>query len=282
METKSQKLKLGVSLSGGGVRGSGHLAALKAMNERGIYPDILAGTSAGALAAVFYADGMPPDKILALFQEIKLWGLLEVTLMKEGVFTTSSLCGFLEKHLRARTFEELRLPVRVVASDIEEGKMQVFSEGELIPAVAASCCVPVVFAPVRIEGRYYVDGGVFSNFPVSVIRDECETLIGINVSPVINAKYVPSIKHVIERTMNYTIGANTVDERRKCDYLIESPEFSKFSIFELESISKIYDFGYQLATSYLDDKQEELEQDLTWSPTRKMINKIYKWIIPAV
>ncbi len=270
METKMQKKKLGVSLSGGGVRGFGHLAALKAMNERGIYPDILSGTSAGALVAVFYADGMPPDRISTLFKGVKLSGLMEMTLMKEGIFTTARLCGFLEKHLKARTFEELRLPVRVIASDFEEGKVRVFSEGELIPAVAASCCVPVVFAPVQIGGRYYVDGGVFSNFPVSAIRDECETLIGVNVSPVINAGYVPSIKHVIERTMNYTVGANTTDEKRKCDYLIESPEFSTYSIFDLEKAGAIYNFGYELATSYLDANREKLEQDLTWSSTRKI------------
>ena len=98
MEARRRKVKLGVALSGGGVRGFGHLAVLKAMNERNIYPEILSGTSAGALAAVFYADGISPEKTLSFFKEAKLRGLMDTTLPKEGFFTTSRLCDFLARH----------------------------------------------------------------------------------------------------------------------------------------------------------------------------------------
>lgn len=282
METKKQKVKLGVALSGGGVRGFGHLAALKAMNERNIIPQILSGTSAGSLAAVFYADGISPEKTLCLFKEAKLRGLMDTTLPKEGFFTTSRLCDFLAKHLKARTFEELRIPIRVIASDIEEGKARVFDRGELIPAIAASCCFPVVFAPVQIENHYYVDGGIFSNFPVSAIRDQCEILIGVNVSPVINMKYKPSIKYVIDRSINYTVKANTLKERHLCDYLIEADEFSKYSTFELDKADEIFHLGTRLATDYLDLNREKLEQDLCWSPAKRTFNKLYEWIKPSV
>lgn len=282
MEAKKQKAKLGVALSGGGVRGFGHLAALKAMNERDIFPEIISGTSAGSLAAAFYADGTHPEKVLQFFKEAKLRGFMDTTLPKDGFFTTSRLCDFLAKHLKARTFEELRLPVRIIASDIEEGKARIFDKGELIPAIAASCCFPVVFAPVQIDGHYYVDGGIFANFPVSAIRNECETLIGVNVSPIINMKYKPSIKHVIDRSINYTIKASTLKERKLCDYLIESPEFAKYATFELDKADEIYNLGSQLATTYLDENRIKLEQDIFWSPAKKTISKVYEMIRPYV
>ncbi len=269
-----KKGKIGVTLSGGGARGFAHVAALKAMNERGIYPEILSGTSAGSLAAAFYADGNTPEDILAFFKEAKLKNLIESTIPKDGLFKTSRLGAFLEKHLKSRTFEELSLPIRVVASDIEEGKMKIFSEGELIPALLASCCVPVVFSPVLIDGHYYVDGGIFSNFPVSVIRDDCKILIGVNVSPVVTMRYNKSIKYIVERTMNYTIGANTIEEREKCDYLIESKDLSQYSTFDVDKADIIYNKGYKLATTYLDANKKQLDEDLNGNYMTVWKNKV--------
>jgi predicted acylesterase/phospholipase RssA len=179
------------------------------------------------------------------------------------------LCDFPVRHLKSAAFEELRIPVRVIASDPEEGKARIFDKGELIPAVAASCCSPVVFAPIQIGGHYYVDGGIFSKFPVSAIRDRCETLPGVNVSPLISMKYRSSVKYVLDGTMSYTIGADTIAERRKCVYLIESSEFSGYSTFELEGADEIYNLGTQLTTAYLDANRE------------KTFNKVYEWLKPS-
>ena len=252
IDDKIAKYKLGVALSGGGTRGYAHLGALKALDEKGLIPDIMAGTSAGALAAVFYADGYIPDEIFSLFKEFKMWKFIETSLPKEGFLKMTALSNFLSKHLRAKTFEDLRLPLYVVASDLETGKERIFSEGELIPAVVASCSIPIVFAPVEIEGHYYVDGGVFMNFPVSAIREKCRTLIGVNVSPLTTMKYDKTLKYVVERTMSYTVGANTKSERMMCDYLIESEEFSRYSTFDFKRSDEIYARGYTLASAYLD------------------------------
>lgn len=271
---KKQLYNLGLALSGGGSRGFAHLAALKAMNERGISPEILSGTSAGSLAAAFYADGYEPENVLTLFKEMKLRRFFETNIPRDGLFKTSRFATFLEKHLHARTFEELKIPLRVVASDIEEGKAKIFHKGELIPALVASCCVPIVFTPILIDGHYYIDGGIFSNFPVSIIRDECKTLLGVNVSPIITMQYNKSIKYIIERTMNYAIGANTIEERKKCDYLIESNKLSAYSMFDLDKADEIYQKGYRLASSYLDKHDEMLKRELSKSTFEKWIEKV--------
>jgi len=249
------KYKLGLALSGGGARGYAHLGALKAMNERGIYPDVISGTSVGSLIGVLYADGYTPDEMLSFAHSLKLRELVESTIPRDGFFKASGIGAILRKYLRAKTFEELKLPMNVVASDIEYGEVKVFNEGKIIPAVVASCSVPIVFTPVEIDGHHYVDGGLLKNFPVSILRGECDKVIGIDISPVISVKYDRSMKYIVERAMNYMVGANTIEEREACDYLIESPEVSKYSLFDFNHVEDIYKEGYETACRYLDEVQ---------------------------
>lgn len=255
--------KLGIALSGGGARGFAHLGVLQAMEEHGLLPEVIAGTSAGALAGVFYADGYTPQEIYQIFRNVKITEIMTTTLPQEGFFKTKGLQHILRRHLHARTFEELKIPLYVVASDIEQGKAKVFCKGDLVPAVISSCAIPVVFAPVEIGGSHYVDGGLFQNFPVSVIRDQCRRLIGVDVSPVTIMKYDKSLKYIIERTMNYMVGANTLEEMKKCDYLLASGEISRYSLFDLKYADEIYTIGYQIATDYLHENKELIMAALT-------------------
>lgn len=273
------KYSWGIALSGGGARGFAHLGALEALEERGLKPEIISGTSAGSLAGAFYADGYSPREIYNIFQTVKFRNIATTTLPQDGFFKSTGIQVLLEKYLRARKFEDLKIPLRVVASDIEEGEACYFEKGDLIPAVAASCCVPLVFSPVEIDGHHYVDGGMFVNFPVTSIRKECRRVIGIDVSPVIKMKYDKSFKYIIERTMNYMVGANTVDAIKQCDYLIASEEISHYSLFDLKHAKEIYEKGYKMAVSCLDKNQMRLEKDLnkvdsvSWlSRTRRLLS----------
>lgn len=268
-ENSMRKFKLGIALSGGGARGFAHLGALKAMNERKLYPEIISGTSAGSLAGVLYADGYSPDEIFTFFKSLSFSNFAEVSIPEGGFLKTTKIQTFLKKHLRAKTFEELKIPLKVIASDIELGESRIFSEGELIQPIVASCSVPIVFSPMEIDGHFYVDGGLFMNFPVSVIRKDCIKVIGVDVSPVIPMKYDKSLKYMIERSMNYMVGANSALERCHCDYLIESKSISQYSIFDLKHADIIYKKGYELACDYLESNKSAIERDFfkrDWVP----------------
>ncbi|HOW16060.1 patatin-like phospholipase family protein, partial [Methanosarcina sp.] len=210
----SYKYKLGIALSGGGVKGFAHAGALKAIEEFGIRPEIISGTSAGAIVGAMYASGLPPEKIIEIFRNRYINNFIEFTLPKAGLFGTAGFIKFLDENIPVKTFEELKIPLFVVATDFDHGKSVIFSSGDLINKVMASACVPVFFKPITIEGINYVDGGLFMNFPVSVIRKECEKVIGINVSPLIADKYSKSIIGVVERTYHYIFRANTILEKR--------------------------------------------------------------------
>lgn len=250
---EKQKYNIGLALSGGGAKGFAHLGVFKALNEKGIYPEVISGTSAGAFAAVFYADGYEPDEIKTFFQHKAFREFVEFTIPQGGLFKSSGLVSFLKKHLRARKFEDLKIPLRAVATDIERGEMKVFSSGSLVPAIVASCSVPIIFTPVEIDNGYYVDGGLFKNFPVSVIREDCEKIIGVNVSPITALKYKKSLKYIAERSFHYMSGSNTLLDRNLCDCLIESPDLSGYSMFDLDHVDEIFEAGYTLTKQVLEN-----------------------------
>lgn len=261
MAIDEKQYKIGLSLSGGGSKGLAHLGILQAMEDMGIFPDIISGTSAGAFAGVFYADGLRPKEIITFFKNRAFREFAEFTIPKAGFFKNTRFTDFLKNHLTARTFEELKIPLHVVTTDIEYGETHVFSSGPLINTIIASCTVPIVFTPVKIEERHYVDGGLFKNFPVSVIRKMCDKVIGANVSPVTISPYKDSIKYVAERSFHYMSASNTLLDRNLCDYLIESQELAKYSMFDLEHVEEIYDLGYRIAHDFFVNNAGRLEQD---------------------
>lgn len=263
MNTDNKTYSLGLALSGGGSKGFAHLGVIQAMEERGLRPDVISGTSAGAFAGVLYADGNSPKEILTFFQNKVFREFAEFTIPKAGLFKNTRFNDFLKAHIKARTFEELQIPLYVVATDIEQGESRVFTSGPLIHTVIASCTVPIVFTPVQIEDRYYVDGGLFKNFPVSIIRKKCDKIIGVNVSPLTVSEYKNSIKYVAERSFHYMSTSNTLLDRNLCDYLIESSQLSRYSMFDLDHVQEIYDLGYTMANEYFDKNEELLIKDLS-------------------
>ena len=108
---------LGYALSGGGAKGFAHLGALKVLEKSGLKPDVIAGTSAGALAGVFYADGYQPEEIIELFKKRDFRDFVELSIPKSGLLKSTGLHGFLKKNLRAKCFEDLKIPFFSVATD---------------------------------------------------------------------------------------------------------------------------------------------------------------------
>ncbi len=252
--------KLGLALSGGGAKGFAHLGIFKLMEECNLRPDIIVGTSAGALMGVLYADGYTADEIKNMFSGREFSEFAQLQLPKSGLFDSKRFRHFLKRHLRAKTFEELKVPLVVMATDLDHGAAHEFRTGSIVEAVTASCSIPIIFSPVVINGVHYVDGGLFQNFPVSVIRKECKRIIGVNVSPLIPQKYKQTIFHIAERSYHYMFRANTVEDRLLCDVLIETEACSLYKTFDLENVDQIANIGYVAAVNAF-EKLLEKEHD---------------------
>lgn len=240
--------RLGVALSGGGARGFAHVGALKALEEAGMKPDVIAGVSAGAVAAVMYAAGVPLDEMLSLFTSTKFTDFARPSLIHgDGMFSLMRFKQFIEEATGIDRLENLRIPTYVGVTDLDHGEPAEFHEGPLGERVVASCSIPIVFSPVEIDGIHYVDGGVLRNLPAWIIREKCETLIGINVSPLRTIEYRKSFLDIGMRTYNLMAKANQQQDMDICDHVIITPELIHYQVFNLKDIHKAYLSGYAAA-----------------------------------
>jgi NTE family protein len=247
MAVKEKPYKLGLALSGGGAKGFAHVGVFKLLEECRMKPDIISGTSAGALAGCFYADGYTSEEIKHIFMGKEFSEFAKIQIPKDGLFDNSRLTAFIRKHLHAKRIEDLEIPLAIIATDLDRGVSHEFRNGSIAEAVTASCSVPIIFSPVEIGGIHYVDGGLFRNFPVTNIREECEKIIGVNVSPLVTQKYKHTIFHIAERSYHYMFRANTTEDRQLCDLLIETEEFDEYKMFDLENTDEIIRIGYGAA-----------------------------------
>ncbi|MCE5332105.1 MAG: patatin-like phospholipase family protein [Bacteroidales bacterium] len=248
--------KLGIALSGGGIKGLCHAGVLKALEEQGIKPDILSGVSAGSIVGALYADGYTPDEIAKLFEDISFRQMTKFRIPDGGLFRIDAFEDFMFRNLRAKTFEELNIPLRVVATNLDKGQSVVFEKGNLIDPIVASCSVPVLFIPKKINGVYYVDGGVLKNFPVSTIRNECDKVIGINASPLVADEYKLSLLNVASRTYHFMFKANIIHDKELCDLLIEPVDMGNYDTFDIDKGREIFELGYKSTKQLLESKMK--------------------------
>lgn len=163
--------KIGIALGGGFARGLAHIGVLKVLEEEGIPVDFIAGTSVGSVIGAAYASGISAKELeevasLVRFKDFSRW-----TFSRFGLFSNDKMAIFLRKILRCKTFEELKIPLAVAATDIITGEAAVFTKGDLVDPVRASCAYPGMFQPVKVDGRLMVDGLLAHAVPAMPLRE---------------------------------------------------------------------------------------------------------------
>jgi NTE family protein len=245
--------KVGFVLSGGGARGFAHLGFLEALNEAGIYPDVIAGTSAGALAGVLYADGYSPREILDLMNTSSRFDLMRPTFPREGLLQISGIMKILKANLRSKTFSDLKIPLIVTATDINNGRAVYFSEGDLIQTVIASSSIRVLFEPVKVGDILYVDGGVLDNFPVRPIENRCQIIIGSFVNQVGYVEKISGLISIAERTFMLSLSKEIYEKARKFDLFVAPAELRNYKILDTLKASELFNVGYEATREKLKD-----------------------------
>ena len=162
---------IGVALGGGFARGIAHVGALKVLEQEGIPISIVAGTSVGALIGAAYCSGVTLQELEDMAASIRFSNFARWTLSRCGFASNDRMISFLTRILKVRTFEELRIPLGVTATDFNTGEGVVFHSGSIIDPVRASCAYPGMFLPVQIRGRYMVDGMLSHPVPTRPLRE---------------------------------------------------------------------------------------------------------------
>jgi len=257
--------KVGVVLSGGGARGFAHAGFFKAMDELGVRPNVISGTSAGAIAGVMYAGGKSPDAMLDIFSNIRLLQLPRFRANGRNpdagkdkrnhhlLFKAKDLLQILRQNLPKTTFEGLNIPLVVNATSLERGQNVYFYTGDVLKPVVASSAIPMVFKPVLIDGQHYVDGGVMQNLSVSPIRRACKYVIAMHVNPLEDySAHGRMYEPEWERIFKLMIRANTFTDKEQVDLFIEPSELVRYKITETRLGSEMFWIGYHEAKQSLE------------------------------
>ena len=175
-------MKVGLALGGGGARGFAHIGVLRALEERSIEPVAVAGCSIGGIVGAFVANKITSADIRAAFADLKAISLFDWS-SKGGLIGGKGLEKQIARHL-PEMIDELQLPFRTTAVDIQNGRPFVFFEGEIVPALRATCAVPGFLSPVEHDGRVFVDGGLLVNVPIEEVRSmTTRPVLAVDVTP---------------------------------------------------------------------------------------------------
>ena len=192
--------RIGLALGGGGARGLAHIPMLETLDDLGIRPHVIAGTSIGAIIGALYAAGLSgrdiraqisqffvdqseaERKLFALPKSIRWLDFIDPAFAGGGLLSSDDFIEWLGEVLPARNFRQLEIPLRVVTADLMTGREVIMESGALLPAVQASMAVPGVFPPVEVNGYSLVDGGVANPLPFDRVRDDCDITVAIDVS----------------------------------------------------------------------------------------------------
>ncbi|HEY1104246.1 MAG TPA: patatin-like phospholipase family protein [Burkholderiaceae bacterium] len=177
--------RIGLALGGGAARGFAHVGVIEVLEEAGIKPDLVVGTSAGSLVAAVYASGKNAAQLRQVAEDMDEAALTDwmLPIFSRGMLRGEALARYVSAQVGGRTIETLPIPLGIVATDLQSGKGVLFRRGDTATAVRASSAVPAVFLPVSISGREYVDGGLVAPVPVHYAREMgAEIVVAVDIS----------------------------------------------------------------------------------------------------
>lgn len=247
-------MKIGLVLSGGGMRGIAHIGAIKALEEHGVFATHIAGTSAGAVVGALYAYGYNWKEMLKFFKSIQIVDFKKYALNKPGFIDAEKFYSDFKIFLKEDSFSALKKKLTITATNVLSGKLEIFNTGELIKPVIASAAFPGIFAPVKIKDSYYIDGGTLNNFPIEPLKKTCDKIIGVYVNGFKEDLTIQDLKHshnVMERAFKLKSVKEDIAKFDEYDLIIFPKELSKFGTFDKKYLNEIFEIGYNYTNEVL-------------------------------
>lgn len=251
-----QAQKVGVSLSGGGALGYAHIGFLQAMDEAGIQPSCISGTSMGAIIGMMYAAGYTPAEIKTLVHEEKMDRILRLFRLdfrrNGGLMGTEHIQKILLKYVPHNSFDSLKIKFYCCSSDMNHLTPHYqCSGGRLMEYVMSSAAIPGIFAPVVIDSIYYFDGGFHDNLPVKPLMDEqCDVRIGSYLL-LEKPEDVRSLKKLWLHAYHYSAFATAQNSLpRLTDVITINPQ--SYWIDDFKNLDELYEIGYRAGKEYFD------------------------------
>ena len=253
---------LGLCLSGGGALGFAHIGVLQSLEEHGIYPTHVAGSSMGAVIGALYAAGYSPADMLQLIKDDKLYKITKLmtfrpSFFKSGLSSHSMLRSLIQELIPHNSFEQLGKKLQICVVNLNNAEWEIVDSGnELDKWVAASASISGVFESIKEDEVYYVDGGLLNNMPSQGISKYCKTVIGVDVIPHVVPDKLSKPTDTLAFSFRAVQHQNSKAGRDLCRFIIEPKAIEEFHEFSFDSYLAIYEHGYKAANLYLEENQE--------------------------
>ncbi len=314
-EGKTDDLKVGLVLSGGGAKGLAHIGVLKMIEEAGIRIDYIGGTSMGAIIGALYASGYSAKQLDSIFMQTNFGTLIQDDIprgsktfyekqesekyalilpfenfkvgLPSGLSKGQNIYNLLSKltsHVSdISDFGQLPIPFFCVATDMESGKEVILDRGYLPQAVVASGALPSIFRPVIINDTVLIDGGVVNNYPVDEVRAKgMDLIIGVDVQDSLkNRNQLQSAFQVLVQINNFRTIDDMIEKRKKTDVYIH-PDIKNFSVLSFDEGRNIIDEGSESATVYMDELEEIARRQKPFERKEMVFKKLDTIVIDIV
>jgi len=241
---------IGYVLSGGGARGFAHLGVMKVLEEVGIKPYAMSGSSSGAIAAALYASGKKTDEILELMKKHNYFGWGNLRWRTNGFFSMDLLRRILTENLGNNDFASTNIKLYITVTDLIKAESVIYSSGEIADIVIASASVPALFEPVKLGNKLLVDGGVLNNFPIEPLMSTCDIIIGSYVNHVsagfTKHSFFESVD-ILDRCFHLAIARSVYSKVSNCDLFIDIP-LNGYGLYDMKRADEIFEIGYKTAS----------------------------------
>ena len=266
---------IGIAFGAGGARGIAHLLMIEALDELGVKPTIISGSSIGAVVGAFYAAGFTAKEMKEILQQlinpksdsvfdfllksdiVKMFTMFDPQFIRSGFIKGEKFQNYMKSHLQVSRFEELKIPLKIVATDYWKKEAVIFEKGDLIQPIKASYSLPGLFTPVKIKNRILIDGGAVNPLPFDLIMDKCDITIAIDVTAfkVQNESEIPPTFDSVFTTYQ-TMQNSIIKERLK---FLRPDIYIRPEIFDV----RVFDFvKADLIFKQAESAKEELKRQL--------------------
>ncbi|MBM7644244.1 NTE family protein [Scopulibacillus daqui] len=237
-----QRPKIGLALGSGGSKGFAHVGVLKVFEDENIPIDMIAGSSMGGLAAALYGVGHTYESMYKMAVNFKRQYFMDFIIPKMGFISGKKITSLLKTITHCKTFQEARVPLKIVATDLIKGERVTFGEGYLYEAVRASISIPGILVPVKSKGKILVDGGVIDRLPISVVKSMgADIVIAVDVATFNGESQVSSIFDVILQSIDIMQEEIVRHQELHADVIIRPPvnQFNSKAFTNMKEIIKI-------------------------------------------
>ncbi len=261
MSKNAEQPVIALVLGSGGARGYAHIGVIEVLEQHGIRPDFIVGTSAGSIVGSVYASGKTAAELREIALQLKANDIRDVDLSLKGFFNGQKVEDYINQQVRGMPLQQLKIPMYVVATELKNGTQTVFNYGNTGQAVRASVSIPSMFKPTKIGEIEYVDGGLVSPVPVQVARDlGADIVIAVDILAQPVHTETSNVWGLFNQNINIMQGRLAATELKSADIVIQPDLREKAHIFDVKGREITIQAGVDAAQAKLADVQAVIKQ----------------------